>query len=204
MALGRALIVVTAVALLLGGAVVWSGMIDPAADAPHARPVLWMLDQVRRRGVAVRGTGIDVPDLADDALVRSGAGNYAAMCAGCHLAPGVTDGELYRGLYPQPPALAAPPRPIPPGEAFWVIKHGIKASGMPAWGRSMDERSIWGLVAFLQRLPGLTEAGYAAVVQESDGHVHEGMPGSDMTPAAHDGEDDHDHDHGHAATEHDH
>ena len=113
-----------------------------------------------------------MPDLTDPLLIRSGAGNYSAMCAGCHLHPGVADSEMHRGLYPQPPELAAMTRRTPPEHAFWIIKHGIKASGMPAWGKSMDDRAIWGLVAFLQRLPTLSADDYHEAVEHSGGHAH--------------------------------
>jgi hypothetical protein len=55
-----------------------------------------------------------------------------------------------------------------------VIKHGIKASGMPAWGKSMGDEYIWGLVAFLQQLPKLDAAGYKTLVASSGGHSHGG------------------------------
>ena len=158
--------------LLAGLAFVYSGMFDPAADAPHSRPVFWLLENLRHRGIESRVSGLTVPDLADPALIRSGAGNYDAMCAGCHLKPGVTDSELHRGLYPQPPALATMSRPAMADHAFWIIKHGIKASGMPAWGKSMDDHAIWGLVAFLQQLPKLTAGDYHEAVEHSGGHSH--------------------------------
>jgi hypothetical protein len=55
-----------------------------------------------------------------------------------------------------------------------VLKHGIKASGMPAWGKSMDDRYLWGMVAFMQQFPGMTAAQYSAQVSASDGHSHGG------------------------------
>src|SRR3546814_1099025 len=61
----------------------------------------------------------------------------AAMCTGCHLAPGMSETEMSRGLYPAPPDLTK--TTVEAAEAFWVIKHGIKASGMPAWG---DRKSV--------------------------------------------------------------
>jgi len=164
-----------------GSAVVYTGLINPAADAPHSRPVYWLMDSLRHEGIESRAQGILVPDLQDPDLIRSGAGNYDAMCADCHLKPGVTDSELHRGLYPRPPVLAAVARSTPPAKAFWIITHGIKASGMPAWGRSMDEKALWGLVAFLQQMPALTADAYRKAVELSDGHSH---GGGDTHPGA--------------------
>lgn len=157
---------------MTGIAFTYSGLVDPGADQPHSRPIHWLAENLRRRGIDKRAKDIQAPDLADPALIRAGAGNYEAMCATCHLKPSVSDSEMHRGLYPQPPALGTTSRPTTPEHAFWIIKHGIKASGMPAWGRSMDDQTIWGLVAFLQRLPQLTPEAYEAAVEQSEGHSH--------------------------------
>ncbi|MCC7259372.1 MAG: cytochrome c [Gammaproteobacteria bacterium] len=167
-------VVTTLVALLT---VISSGFIDPGADQPHSRPLSWLLEVARRRGVEMRARTIEVPVLDSTALVRAGAGNYDAMCVDCHLRPEMADSELRRGLYPHPPVLADMMQATPPAQAFWIIKHGIKASGMPAWGQSMDDEAIWGMVAFLQRLPGMTARGYQQLVTESAGHSHRGAPG---------------------------
>lgn len=160
--------------LLIGTGVVYSGIIDVGADEPHSAPVLALLETARERSIAVRASQLQVPDLEDEALVRSGAGNYDSMCVGCHLAPGTDETELSQNLYPAPPKLAEHGTGENPAAAFWVIKHGIKATGMPAWGKSMDDQYIWGMVAFLQRLPQLDATQYQQLVAASDGHQHGG------------------------------
>lgn len=167
------LLAVVLVALLALAAFVWSGIYDVGADAPHTRPVHALLEMLRQRSVAVRADDMRVVDLADEALIRQGAGNYDAMCTGCHLAPGMAESELSRGLYPAPPPLAESGIGDP-ARAFWVVKHGIKATGMPAWGKSMADEYIWGMVAFLQQLPKLDPAGYRELVASSGGHEHGG------------------------------
>jgi mono/diheme cytochrome c family protein len=170
-------LVTVAVTLLVLGvlviAYVWSGRYDIGADNPHTPPVRALLEMARERSIETRSAGISAPDLTRAELIRSGAGNYDAMCAGCHLSPGMDVTELSKGLYPQPPNFTKT-TVADPGEAFWAIKHGIKASGMPAWGKSMDDEYIWGLVAFLQRLPDLDAGEYAAAVAASEGHSHGG------------------------------
>ena len=119
------------------GGFVWSGVYNIGADDEHTGPVYATLEALRERSIAVRASKLEVPDLEDPARVTQGAGNYAAMCVGCHLAPGMTGTELSQGLYPAPPDLTG--ETVDAAQAFWVIKHGIKASGMPAWGKSMDD-----------------------------------------------------------------
>ncbi len=151
---------------------VMSGVYNFAADDPHTPAVSSLLETMRERSVAARA-GKQIPaDLAGAQRVVQGAGNYEAMCVGCHLAPGLPETELSKGLYPAPPNLTQ--EKVEPGQAFWVIKHGIKASGMPAWGKSMGDEDIWNLTAFLGKLPGLDEDGYRGLVQRSEGHHHGG------------------------------
>lgn len=159
--------------LLAAGLFVWSGVYNVGADDAHTRPVYWLLQAAREQSITHHARSLEVPPLADAALIRSGAGNYDAMCTGCHLAPGRGATELSKGLSPVPPDFSQR-KPGNPAHDFWVIKHGIKASGMPAWGRSMDDRYIWGMVAFLQKLPTLDAGAYQALVASSGGHAHGG------------------------------
>jgi len=178
------LLLLLIVALAIGTAFVWSGVYNIAADSPHWPITENTLTILRNRSILSRAADIQPPNLEDPALIRSGAGNYDAMCATCHLKPGKTDSELHRGLYPQPPNFAE--RSFSdPAAAFWAIKHGIKASAMPAWGKSMEDSYIWGMVAFVRRLPELTPEQYQTEVAASGGHHHGG------------GEDHHDHAEGH-------
>jgi len=153
------------------GAFIWSGAFNIAADDPHWPLTERVMETVRDRSIEARLSGIAAPNLDDESLIRTGAGNYDAMCAGCHLEPGEDHTELSVGLYPAPPNLGRD-RIEDPAEAFWIIKHGIKMTGMPAWGKSMDNESIWGMVAFLQRLPEMSADQYHELVEASEGHVH--------------------------------
>ncbi len=159
-------------ALALVGGFVWSGVYNIGADDVHTRPVYAVLQAVRTRSIQVRASKLQTPDLSEPARISQGAGNYNAMCTGCHLAPGMPPTELSKGLYPSPPNLSV--TKVDPAEAFWVVKHGIKASGMPAWGKSMGDDYIWNMVAFLQTLPQLSPGQYRRAVAGSEGHSHGG------------------------------
>jgi mono/diheme cytochrome c family protein len=176
------------VAVLAAAGFIWSGVYNVGADDQHTRPVYAVMEALRERSIQARASKLEVPDLADPARITQGAGNYNAMCMGCHLAPGMPETELSKGLYPAPPNLTR--TAVDAAEAFWVIKHGIKASGMPAWGKSMDDEYIWNMAAFLQQLPKLDANQYQAMVASSGGHSH---GGGETKPHEHaDGEaDDH-------------
>ncbi|WP_322617124.1 cytochrome c [Pseudomonas sp. BIC9C] len=170
----KTLTAASVVAAIVGGGVVYFGVFNVGADDPHSQPVHSLLSIARDRSIEVRSRDIEVPDLTDEALIRAGAGNYNAMCIGCHLAPGVAQTELSKSLYPAPPNLSSLGVDGNPAAAFWIIKHGIKSTGMPAWGKSMADPYIWGMVAFLQQLPGMDAQGYRALAASSGGHQHGG------------------------------
>lgn len=160
-----ALLVVT-----VGVALVHMGSFDVAADTPHSQPVFWLMNTVRENSIAVRAAGIDVPsDLTDAKHIASGAGQYDAMCSQCHLAPGMKRTEISWGLYPRAPELRRGSN-LTPAEEFWVVKHGLKMTGMPAWGVTHDDKLLWDVVAFLRKLPELTPDQYQALVKSAPSH----------------------------------
>ncbi|MDT4849819.1 Cytochrome C oxidase, cbb3-type, subunit III [compost metagenome] len=154
--------------------VAYFGLVNVGADDPHLAPIHAFLTMARERSIEVRARDLQAPNLEDEALIRAGAGNYNSMCIGCHLAPGVAQTELSQSLYPSPPNLTKVGVDGSPESAFWIIKHGIKATGMPAWGKSMGDQYIWGMVAFLQKLPSLDAEQYRTLVASSSGHQHGG------------------------------
>ncbi|HUW28181.1 MAG TPA: cytochrome c [Sulfuriferula sp.] len=168
-------VLATLLVLALGaGIFVWSGIYNAGADSPHWKITYTLMQATRERSVGQHAAAITVPpNLNDPQLILKGAGQYAAMCTSCHLAPGMKDSELRPGLYPLPPNLSA--ASVDAREAFWVIKHGLKMSAMPAWGMSHDDATIWSMVAFLQKLPGMTPAQYKEIVARAP-------PDEDMGP----------------------
>jgi mono/diheme cytochrome c family protein len=157
-----------------GAVAVYAGLYNVAADIPHTQPVYWLLQTTRERSIAVRATDITVPsDLGDSRRIGSGAGQYAEMCASCHLAPGMKRTEIARGLNPRAPELRRK-RQSTPAEDFWVVKHGVKMTGMPAWGVTHDDEILWDVVAFLQKLPELSPDQYRSLVKSAP-RTHEGM-----------------------------
>ncbi len=150
----------TLAALALGaGAFVGSGVYDIGADDHHTRIVLALIEQLRDRSIGVRARAIEVPGLDDAARIAAGARQYATLCVSCHLAPGVTKSDLRPGLYPHPPNLAQQNAPDA-RRAFWTIKHGVKMSAMPAWGKTLDDAVIWDMVAFVRKLPQMSPEAY--------------------------------------------
>ncbi|MGA9422536.1 MAG: cytochrome c [Rhodanobacteraceae bacterium] len=146
--------------IIVGGAIfIWSGVYNIGADVPHWPVTVQIINALRDHSIAQRDGGVTVPNLDDPQLIAEGAGHYAEMCTGCHLAPGKSDSEMRQGLYPKPPPLAKIGIDNP-AEAFWIIKHGIKMTAMPAWGVTHDDQKIWSMVAFVRKLPNMSETEY--------------------------------------------
>jgi len=158
------------IAISLAGAVtgaavfVGSGAYNIGADDHHTKPVLAVIEALRDRSIDVRAASLVVPGLEDSARIATGAERYSELCVGCHLAPGVTKAPLRAGLYPHPPNLAQ--EDIRDARrAFWTVKHGIKMSAMPAWGKSLDDETIWDIVAFVRQLPVVSSETYQHLSQ---------------------------------------
>lgn len=185
-------------ALAIGaGIFIMSGMYNIGADEPHWMPTMMAIDKLREHSIAARMADMKVPNLDDQARVSEGVEHYSAMCTGCHLAPGITDSEMRPGLYPMPPDLTKVGSKDPK-RTFWIIKHGIKMSAMPAWGKTHTDDQIWNMVAFIRKMPGMTPAQYIALggkapePDEDHGHAqagadeaHGAMPGMDMGEGGH-------------------
>ena len=135
-----------ALGALAGLGFLYSGIYSMGAYDEHTKPVYWALETLRERSIAVRSKDIAVPPLDDAQMLLSGGADYNDMCAGCHLKPGVKSSDMAMGLYPQPPNLAKGAAEhghdgddhgdaaASAARQFWIIKHGLKMSGMPAWG----------------------------------------------------------------------
>lgn len=181
--IGAAILAVVIV-LAGAGAFMFSGVYDIGADTPHWTLTRKAIEIVRDRAIAVRANDIQVPDLTGEQLILKGAGQYAAMCANCHLAPGKSESEIRPGLYPQPPKLSE--HPFDPKTVFWVTKHGLKMSGMPAWGLGHDDATLWSIVAFVGKLQGMSAQQYKDIVAKAP--LDEEMESMDQRGGdAHDG-----------------
>jgi mono/diheme cytochrome c family protein len=163
------IVIAATLAVLAIGAVLFveSGIYDIGADDHHTKVVLAMIEQLRDQSINLRARKVDIRYVVDPARVAGGAQRYAALCVGCHLAPGVTKSDLRPGLYPHPPNLAREEMQ-PAQRAFWIVKHGIKMSAMPAWGKTLDDAAIWDIVAFIRKMPAMTPETYQEL---SRGHA---------------------------------
>jgi mono/diheme cytochrome c family protein len=141
----------------------FGGFYSVAATAEEPALVKWMLVQVRQASIARHAKGTTEP-AANDEAVRSGARAYSTRgCVNCHGAPDVEWAKWSEGLQPDPPDLKKVAGERSPSELFWVVKNGIKMTGMPGFGATgVSDDEIWTIVAFLKKLPTVSPADYKA------------------------------------------
>lgn len=145
-----------ATVVALGGTLfIALGLPSIAADQPHWPVTRRFLEIVMTHTVRMRTLGAQVPPLDDPALVLKGAGHYATGCAPCHSAPGQRASLIVAGMLPSPPQLPEDMHNLGPDEMFWIVKHGLKYTSMPAWPAQQREDEVWAMVAFLRALPSL-------------------------------------------------
>jgi mono/diheme cytochrome c family protein len=161
-------LLVTGILLVVGAfTFIYAGVYDVSATRGHWPVTYWAMETTRVQSVKAHAEGIaPPPGLMEEARVGGGTEHFAAHCASCHGAPGVPRGDIANGLYPRPADLADSAKRYTPSELFWIVKNGIKMSGMPSWADHSDEE-LWGTVAFIEKLPGMSEADYAKLVMAS-------------------------------------
>jgi cytochrome c553 len=153
--------IVLGIAGLFGGLLVMiSGIIPIKASSRHWPVTAALLDFAKRRSVETHTLGVKAPPLDDRALVLKGAGHYDFACEPCHGSPAVQQPRIARQMTPQPPDLRTAALTFDPRELFYIVKHGIKFTGMPAWPAPGRDDEVWAMVAFLQALPNLEPAAY--------------------------------------------
>jgi mono/diheme cytochrome c family protein len=103
-------------------------------------------------------SGIPSPPNNLPASIEQGETLYGTDCAMCHGSDGHTLTDNGRWMYPRASDLtSASVQQYSDPELFWIIKNGIRFSGMPGFGRVESDEHIWDLVRYIKTLPGKKE-----------------------------------------------
>ena len=158
---------VLVVLVIIAGILIYMGIFNVAATKPHNIITKLVLEATVERSVAVHSKAIEVPaDISSTDRIDRGFGHYNEMCVICHGAPGKPISEIARGLYPLPPSLIPVATELNGAELFWVIKNGLKMTGMPAFSSTHSDQQIWDIVAFVRKLPDISAAEYEQMVKK--------------------------------------
>jgi mono/diheme cytochrome c family protein len=163
----RFLALIGALAIFVGiGAAVFflGGFYNVAATAEDPAIVKWALIQTRTASINRHATDQPPANINDAQMVQAGAKAFDKHgCANCHGAPGVPWLKYSEGLNPDPPDLKKVVDQITPAQLFWVVKNGINMTGMPSFQLAgAKDEEIWAIVAFIKKLPMVSETDYKA------------------------------------------
>lgn len=161
--------VVLTLAVIIGAMLIYiySGSYNVSQLVPHNSFTKWAINTTVNRSIDQRLKGIEVPRMNDSAMVTEGFVHYNETCVTCHGGPGISPGELAKGLYPQPPKFYKSTDMPDTAEAFWIIKNGIKMTSMPAFGPTYSDEKIWAVTDFLlTKLNKMSPEEYQAWIQK--------------------------------------
>jgi len=161
-------VAITLMVLALGGvaggiAFLIGGYYNISATSQHIPVVYQVLTKGLEQSVRFHARDIKAPPLDDKGMVQRGAQIYQTSCVQCHGAPGIAPQGIGMGMQPVPGPLVDANRKWEAQELYWIVRHGIKMTGMPAWEYRMSEEQLWETVAFMQHLPEMKPADYRAM-----------------------------------------
>jgi thiosulfate dehydrogenase len=138
--------------VLVGFLFIRTGAIDPRADIPvsslEAKIAMPALDAAVDRRAPETKNPIQP---TDDNLV-AGMKIYQVNCASCHGDVHTPHGMFADALYPRAPQFVDDAPDMPENQNFYIIQHGVRLSGMPAWKQSLSEKEMWQVTAFLSHM----------------------------------------------------
>ncbi len=161
--IGFTLVIVAGV----GAAYIYSGAFDVAASTSHNAFEQSLFRTAMRRSVVAMSRRISPPPRFTNDMVKGGFAQYEDICAGCHGGPGIERSEIGKGLNPQAPDLADAVPAWSPRQLFWIVKNGLKMTGMPSFGKTHDDNHVWSIVAFIEQLPGMSQEQYREMKQQA-------------------------------------
>ena len=149
--------------IVIGVVVVYSGLPNVGASKPEGAVTSWVLGTTVEHSVRRQAAGMS-PDLSRADLAE-GAEHYVAMCAMCHGGPGnEPPSEIGSGLNPAPPNLRKSASRWKAGEIYWIVEHGIKMTGMPAFGKTHSPEQLTNITAFIETMPTMTADEYQHLI----------------------------------------
>lgn len=167
------IIFIIVVVVVVGFFYTWFGHFPLNADGRPGSFERFYAGHVFDRTVEKQAPKRDNPVKPTVENLTEGMQIYTMNCAMCHGAPNRTAGPL--GLYPPAPQFTRHPPDMPDWQNFWIIQHGARYTGMPAWGKNLTEDQMWKVTTFLgnwSNLPPEITAKFGETKQQGEGGEH--------------------------------
>lgn len=177
--------VVLIVAVIVGLSVIYTGAFNVATSWKDPSLMRWAMVTTRENSIERRAKGIVAPPTKGSNQIESGFRSYREMCATCHALPGEKKSPVEVGLNPEPPKLIESGEHMTAAELFWVIKNGIRMTGMPAWGVTHSDNELWDIVAFIKVMPEMSKADFSRLAKPETNDIEHGNNQSEPEDKGH-------------------
>ena len=152
-------IVFTLIALFLGGTVISKmGYVNFSADQPVPAVERHIAMEAMDASAERHAPDTKNPVPVTEQNLVEGAKLYMNHCAGCHGIPSNADSQFGHSFYPPVPQFFSDAPDMPDNQNFYITKHGIRWTGMPGWGKTLNDTQIWTVVTFLANIEKLPPA----------------------------------------------
>jgi len=146
-------VILTVLALAVGGILLArSGRVDLTADQKPSWLENMLAGSAADASVEQHAPKVKNPLPADEETLLAGARIYTNTCAGCHGDPTNPDSAFGKNFYPPVPQFFKVSPDMPENENFYIIEHGIRWTGMPAWKGSLSDKQMWQVVTLLSHI----------------------------------------------------
>ncbi len=145
---------------------IFSGIYNVAAGKPDAPAIVWVLKTVRRNSIRPRADKVAIPAYVKDVPAYTGFSRFHETCEPCHGAPGVQQAGFAKGMYPHPPDLMKSVKDLSVRHIFWVIRNGIKTTGMPSFEKTLTDKELWSLAVSVKHLPVTSPREYEEAIKK--------------------------------------
>ena len=175
-------IVFTVLVLLIGGiGSALLGFLPTRANTPPPQMEVHLAMSALDNSVDRHAPRANNPIPPSDENLIAGLKIYTMNCALCHGGIDRKPSTLEKSFYPPPPNLILDPLDDPEWHIYFIIRNGVRYTGMPAWDKTLSEADMWKVTAFLSHLEKLPpavqdfwkKAGGVASPAESSTEQHE-------------------------------
>jgi hypothetical protein len=147
-----AIIFVLIILIAIGFTYAFFGIYNVAASNPKHGITEWFLSSTMDASVKRHSQGIIAPLINNPDMKAAGSGYYSSLCVDCHGGPKVKREIFAAGLNPNPPDLEGAISDWTNPQLFWIVKNGVKMTGMPSFEANFKDNQIWEIVSYLRTL----------------------------------------------------
>lgn len=167
----RTLVMLTALGIVGAAAVVGFGLYNVSARVGHFPKVSWILHTTYNQSVRLRAPAAEaIPkDINEWDRIKLGALHFQGACAFCHSLPGQLRSATAMSMTPRPPHITEATSNWEPQHMFWIVKNGVKMSGMPHWPAAERPDEVWSVVAYLNAVPEMTAQNQTELIGDTPG-----------------------------------